>query len=501
MESVVVLALDIGASGGKAIAGVLDLKEGKLVTEELYRFPNFMVRVGPHLHWDILYLWSEIKKAVKVAVKKYGCRLASIGVDTWGVDFALLDEKGELVGSPYTYRDRTSEFAMEEVLARIPRELIYARTGIQFTKVNTLYQLYALSKNNPSKLETAKTFLMVPDLFNYWLTGVKASEYTEASTTQFLDPRTRRWCYDILEALNVSTGMLPDIIDAGTILGRLDKNLVEELSIPKEVYENLVVVAPATHDTASAIAAGPMVDENAGYISSGTWNLVGIELKEPLINNMAMQYNFANEGGAFKTITFLRNMQGMWILQEVRRILAELEGKEYSYDELTKMAAEADNIISFIDVDHPNFLAPTNMVDEILKYLDETGQEKPKNVEELIRIIINSLAVKHRLILEKAMTLTGKKLTHVSIFGGGSKNSLLNQLTANTLKIPVYAGPAEATSIGNIMIQASGLDIIKSLGELRKIVKNSFDIKIYLPEDEEAYENLYSKYTSKIRPS
>ncbi|MGC8912081.1 MAG: rhamnulokinase [Nitrososphaeria archaeon] len=500
MESIVMLALDVGASGGKAIAGILDLKENKLVTEELYRFPNFMVRVGSHLHWNILYIWSEIKNAVKVAVKKYGSKLASVGIDTWGVDFTLLDDREELVGLPYTYRDKGSEFAMEEVLARIPRKLIYARTGIQFTKINTLYQLYALAKNNPSKLKMAKTFLMIPDLLNYWLTGVKASEYTEASTTQFLDPRTRSWCYDILETLNIPTSILPEIVDAGTMLGHLDKNLAEELSIPKEVYENLAIVAPATHDTASAIAAGPMVDENAGYISSGTWNLVGIELKEPLINDMAMEYNFANEGGAFKTITFLRNMQGMWILQEVKRILAEVEGKEYSYDELVKMATEADNIESFIDVDHPNFLAPTNMVNEILKYLDATGQQKPKNVNELIRIIVNSLALKHRLIFDKAVALKGKRLTHINIFGGGSKNNLLNQLTANVLKIPVYAGPAEATSAGNILIQASGLGVIRSLSELRKTVKNSFDIKIYHPEDEETYEDLYSKYISKIRP-
>jgi len=499
MESVVILALDIGASGGKAIAGTLDLKENKLTTEELYRFPNFMIKLGSHLHWDILYIWNEIKNAIKIATKKYGNKLVSIGIDTWGVDFALLDEHDEIVGLPYSYRDPINDYAMNDVLSRIPKEVIYNRTGIQFININTLYRLYALVKINSPKLKIAKTFLMIPDLFNYWLAGTKVSEYTEATTTQFLDPKNREWCLDILEALTIPTHIFPNIIDAGTILGKLNKNLIEELNISKEVYENLVVVAPATHDTASAIAAGPMINEKAGYISSGTWNLVGIELNQPLINNLAMEYNFANEGGAFRTITFLRNMQGMWILQEVKRILREIEGKEYSYDELTKMASEANNIKAFIDVDDPRFLAPINMIDEILRYLENTKQQKPKNIKELIRVIINSLAFKHRYILEKAMKLKGEKLTHVNIFGGGSRNYLLNQLTANVLKIPVYAGPIEATSVGNILIQAAGLGIIKSLNELREIVRNSFDIKLYEPKDERIYEDLYSDFISKLK--
>ena len=499
MDSVVILAIDVGASGGKAIAGVLDLKDLKLTIDELYRFPNQMIRVNNHLYWNVLQLWGEVKNSIKVALRKYKGKLTSVGVDTWGVDFALLDEYDELVGLPYAYRDPMTEGLMGEVFSKVPKEVIYGRTGIQFMRINTLYQLYALVKLNSPKLRIAKAMLMIPDLINYWLSGVKANEYTHASTTQFLDAKSKKWCLDILEKLNIPVNILQEIVNAGSVLGYLRRDIAEELG--EAASRDVNVIAPATHDTASAVAAGPMINEDTGYVSSGTWNLVGVELNEPLINEQAMLNNFTNEGGAFGTITFLRNMQGMWIVQEVRRILTDLSGREYSYDELVKLAVEAEETGSFIDVDDPRFLAPINMVNEIHGYLKETGQREPGNLGELIRLIISSIALKHRYIFEKAIKITGKRLRGVNIFGGGSRNSLMNQLTANVMGIPVYAGPEEATSIGNILVQAAGMGIVKSIQELRSIVRNSFNIRVFEPRDEKKYEDEYSMFVARVRLS
>ncbi len=497
MEIVVLLAIDIGASGGKAIAGVLDLKDGKLTVDELLRFPNQIIRVGNHMHWDVLQLWVNIKNSIKAAVRKYGGKLASVGVDTWGVDFALLDSNDELLGLPYAYRDPMTEGLMDEVFGKVPREVIYGETGIQFMRINTLYQLYALVKYNPQRLKAAGAMLMIPDLFNYWLSGVKVNEYTNATTTQLLNARSRRWSVDIMERLGIPTHMLQDIVDAGTRLGHLAPSVAEELGVPN-LGRDISIIAPATHDTASAIAAAPMVNEHTGYVSSGTWNLVGVELSEPLINERAMLSNFTNEGGAFRTITFLRNMQGMWFIQEVRRIISDVEGRDYSYDELTKLASEVDQPNSFIDVDDPRFLAPVNMIEEVKGYLRETGQREPSSLGELVRVIITSIALKHRYILERAMEITGRRLSGVNIIGGGSRNSLMNQLTANVMGIPVYVGPEESTSLGNILIQAAGLGMVKNLGELRSIVKGSFNIKVFEPRDERRYGDLYTEFLNRL---
>lgn len=498
MDKVSALAIDIGASGGKAIVGTLDLKEMRLTVDEIYRFWNGMIRVGNHLHWDILRIWEEVKNSIKLAYRKFKGSLVSIGVDTWGVDFALLDANGELVGLPYAYRDPMTEGVMDEVFRIIPRDYIYMRTGIQFMRINTIYQLYAISRQSPSKLREAKALLMIPDLINYWLTGVKVSEYTDASTTQLLDPRRREWCVDILEKLNIPVEIFQRVVDAGAVLGGLTEGLADELGIPKGELKNISVVAPATHDTASAVAAAPMVSESVAYISSGTWNLVGVELTEPLINEEAMRSNFTNEGGAFGKITFLRNMQGMWLIQEVRRILADVEGREYSYDELAKIAEEADYIGSVINVDDERFLAPVNMVEEINRYLEETGQRKPGSLGELLKVIIVSLALKHRYILEEASRLTGRRLSGVNIFGGGSRNSLMDQLTADVMGIPVYAGPEESTSLGNILVQLAGLGFVKSHEELRGIVRNSARIRVYEPRPSRWLEDAYSHFLNKV---
>ncbi len=489
MSKIYVLGFDLGASSGRAMIGIIDEKERKVSIEEIYRFPNFMIRLGDSLYWDVLRIWHEVKQGIKHAYKRYGDKIVSIGVDTWGIDFGLLDDHGELIGFPHTYRDPRTEGMMEEVLRIIPKEKIYERTGIQFMRINTLYQMYSMVKRNSPQLRIAKTFLMIPDIFNYWLSGVAVAEFTEATTTQFVDPRAKKWCYDILEALGIPTNIFPEIIEPTTRLGRISSKLAEELGISRDIE----IIAPATHDTASAIAAGPMVDENAGYVSSGTWSLVGIELPEPLINRKAMEYNYTNEGGAFNTITFLRNIQGMWLVEESRRVLAE-QGIALSYDEILKLAKEAKPFKALIDPDHPRFIAPINMVEEINRYLEETKQEKPSSIGEYFRIIFDSLALKYRLVWEQAEDLTGRKLTHINIFGGGSRNWLLNQIVANVTNLPVYAGPEEATTIGNILLQAAGLGIIKSLRDLREYVRNSYEIKMYQPNHTKIHDDAYTKF-------
>jgi sugar (pentulose or hexulose) kinase len=489
MSEIVVLAFDLGASSCRAMIGFVDEKEKKVRVEELYRWPNYMVRIGDSLYWDVLRIWHEMKQAIKLAYKKYGNKLVSIGVDTWGIDFALLDEKGELLSNPHTYRDPRTEGIMEEVLRIIPREKLYEITGIQFWRINTLFQLYSMIKRRDPILRIAKTFLMVPDLFNYWLSGTIAAEFTEATTTQFLDPRVKNWAYDVLEALGIPTHIFPPVIEPTTKLGKIHPKVVVELDISRDIE----VIAPATHDTASAIAAAPMVDENAGYVSSGTWSLVGIELPEPLINRKAMEYNYTNEGGAFNTITFLRNIQGMWLVEECRRVLAE-KGIQLTYDEILKMASEAKPFKAFIDPDDDRFVAPLNMVEAINSFLEETKQEKPSSIGELFRVIFESLALKYRLVFEQAEDLIGRKLTHINIFGGGSRNWFLNQLTADFTNKVVYAGPEEATSIGNVLLQVAGLGIIKSLKELREYVRNSYKITMFEPKHTKEHDDAYNKF-------
>lgn len=487
------MAIDLGASGGKAVVGIL--RDDSLTVEEVNRFPNYMVKLQGSLYWDVLYLWQRVRECLKIASKNYRSELVSVGIDTWGVDFALLDSRGELIGNPHTYRDPRTEDVMKEVFEKIPRRRIYERTGIQFIRINTLYQLYAMVKNRSPQLEIASTLLMIPDLFNYWLTGVKAAEYTEASTTQFLDPRRKEWCIDILEDLGIPVHILPSIIEPTTKLGPLLDTVSEDIGVGK-----VDVIAPATHDTASAIAAAPFVDGETGYVSSGTWSLVGVELDEPLINDDALNYNFTNEGGAFDTITFLRNIQGMWILEEVRRNLAD-RGYTYGYEELISMAYRAEPFKAFIDPDNPRFLAPESMIEEIYRFLDETGQEKPSDIGGLVRVILESLALKYRLVFDQASHLIGRKLKRINIFGGGSRNWLLNQLAADYTGLPVYAGPEEATSIGNILLQAAGLGYVDSLINLRRIVKNSFQVREYTPNTTNKHEDSYQMFLEIISKS
>ncbi len=490
MKPLAILALDLGASGGRAIIGRVDLEAEKLETEEVHRFPNGPLRVRRHLYWDVLKIWNEVKEGISIACKRYREQVVSIGVDTWGVDFALLDSNGELVGLPYCYRDPRRAQAMKELLSVVSPDRIYMKTGIQFMPINSLYQLYAMVKDKSSLLQATRTFFMIPDLFNYWLTGAIVSEYTDASTSQLLDPRVKKWAFDLIEEVGVPADIFPNIVEPGTNLGNIDPGLAEELQIGK----NIEVVVPATHDTASAVVASP-IDENSAYISCGTWSLVGVELNAPLISKKAMEYNFTNEGGVYNTVRFLKNVQGMWFMQEIRRVLIK-RGQNYDYSELTKMASEARGFIGFIDPDDPRFLAPLDMIDEIMRFLEETKQEKPRNIGELVRLVLESLALKYRLVIERIEDLTGRKIKRINIVGGGSRNRLHNQLVADFTNRLVEAGPEEATSIGNILMQLAGLGYIRSLQEIRKYIRNSYEVKQYQPNHTTKHENAYSTFIS-----
>lgn len=488
MGSPAFLAFDLGAESGRALIGMLEGE--KIKVEEVYRFPNIPIKVRNSMFWDVLRIWGEIKNAISLA-DKFGEDLESIGVDTWGVDFALLDSNGELLGNPHHYRDPRTERAFEEALRKVPKEEIYFRTGIQFLRLNTLYQLYSLVLSRSSILNAADKFLMMPDLFNYWLSGLIFSEFSDATTTQFFNPSKDDWDYELLEKLGIPTHFLPEIVKPGTLLGRISDSLAEELNVSNRIS----IVAPACHDTASAVAAAVLEDSSSAYISSGTWSLVGVEIDRPIISRKSLEYNFTNEGGVFGKYRFLRNVQGMWLIQECRRIWTS-QGREYSYDELTRLASKSRRFIAFIDPDDQRFMAPANMVDEIIGYLDETNQEKPRDEGELVRIILESLAFKYRLVIERIMELTGNRINQINVIGGGSRNWLLNQLTADFTGIRVIAGPVEATSIGNVLMQAYGMGFVGSHKDIRQIVRNSFDFKEFVPQHEDLIEDAYTRFIS-----
>ncbi|MEM3713089.1 MAG: rhamnulokinase family protein [Thermoproteota archaeon] len=481
------IAFDLGAESGRAVLGVFDGEVLRI--EEIHRFPNIPVKIGNHLYWDVLRIWGEMKNSfsrLKQILKK---SLRSIGVDTWGVDFALLDRNGELLGNPHHYRDSRTIGIMDELFKKIPKEEIYFRTGIQFLRFNTLYQLYSMVLSNPQTLNSASNFLMMPDLFNYWFCNVKVSEFTDATTTQFYNPIKDNWDYELLEELGIPTHFLSEIIKPGTVIGEISDNLAEELKI----NSNTSIVAPACHDTASAVAAAPLVDRTSAYISSGTWSLIGVETENPIINRKSLEYNFTNEGGVFGKFRLLRNVQGMWLLQECKRIWAS-QGKSFSYDELIKLASRSRPFIALIDPDDPRFISPINMVEEIMRYLEETGQNKPRDEGELVRIILESLAFKYKFVIEKLKELSGFKISSIHIVGGGSRNRLLNQLTADVTGLKVITGPVEATSIGNIMIQTVAAGLAKTHEEVRAIVKNSFKLEEFEPNFKTDIDDYYNEF-------
>ena len=488
MEDADFLALDFGASSARAIAGKLIKK--KLEFQEIYRFKTGATNILGSLHWDILNFYNEIKKALRIQAKKSS--LKSLGIDTWGVDFVLLDKNGHLVSKPFHYRDHRTDGIMDVIFKDVPKEDIFNITGIQFMQLNSLFQLYSMKRDNSPLLKDADTFLMIADFFNYLFTGKKVCEYTNASTTQLLDLQTKEWSDDLIKAFNFPQKIFPEIVAPGTKLGNVLPIISKETGINKD----LTVIAPATHDTGSAIAAVPSKEKDFIYISSGTWALLGTELDSPNISEKALRYNFTNEGGVFKTIRFLKNITGFWLLQECKRVWEEKSGVKNSFSQLTKEAIKPEiKPFSFlIYPDHHDFLNPDDMPATIQNYCKKTGQQIPNKKGEFVRCILESIAFRYREVCDNLKEITGKSYNSIHIIGGGAQNSVLSQFTANINNLNVITGPIEATAIGNLLLQAYGMDEIKSLTHLREIVRNSIKIREYNPENISFWNDGYIKY-------
>ncbi|MCL6544339.1 MAG: rhamnulokinase [Bryobacteraceae bacterium] len=478
------LAIDLGAESGRAILGTLD--NGRLQLEELHRFLNTPVRIPSGLYWDTFRLFHEIQQGLAVAGRDRKVPLSGIGVDTWGVDFGLVGRDGSLVANPMHYRDSRNDGMLEKTFAVVPREEIFAQTGIQFMQLNTLYQLYAMKLSGSPGLEAASRLLFMPDLFNYWLTGVQRNELTEVSTSQFYNPVQKRWATELFEALGLPVSILGEIVPPGTLLGPLLPQVAEYAGLdPVSVY------ATASHDTAAAVASVPAEGEDWVYISSGTWSLMGVELAEPIINERSLALNFTNEIGFGGRIRFLKNIAGLWLLQECRRAWAQ-EGTEYSYDDLTKMASEAAPFKALL---HPDaFLHPGGMPERIASWCRSRGGSVPETPGEFARTIFESLALRYRQVLESLESVTGRRLKVVHIVGGGSRNRVLNQFVADATGRIVVAGPAEATAAGNLLVQAIGAGMLKDLAEARAVIRRSLPLSLYEPKPSEAWEKAYERF-------
>lgn len=480
------LAYDLGAESGRAALG--HLRDGVLTLEEIHRFPNGPVRIGGSLHWDVLRLWSEVQNGLKLAAEACGENLYGMGLDTWGVDFGLLAADDTLIGNPYHYRDSRTNGMMEWAFERLPREEIYQTTGIQFMQLNSLFQLLAMVRWSAPALEIADRFLTMSDLFNFWLTGRKVNEFTNATTTQCYDPCRAEWAKDMLHKLGIPTHLFGEIIPPGTVLDEIRPEVAEECGCRR-----IPVIAPATHDTGSAVAAVPASTPDYIYLSSGTWSLMGVELNQPFITAQSLEYNFTNEGGVCGTFRFLKNIMGLWLVQECRREWMRA-GISYSYDELSAMASTAPPFVAFVDPDDARFLPPGDMVARLQGFCRETGQSVPDTPPALIRCCLESLALEYRWVAERLEKLLQRSLPVIHIIGGGSRNALLNQFTANATQRLVIAGPAEATTVGNLLIQALGLGLLSSLSEARAVVRNSFEVMHYQPADQDAWEEAYGVY-------
>ncbi|MCU0486416.1 MAG: rhamnulokinase [Anaerolineales bacterium] len=475
------LAIDLGAESGRTIAGTIT--GGKLSLSETHRFPNRPVRLQDGLHWDVLHLWSEIKHGLRQSPPAH-----SLGVDTWGVDFALLDQQGALLGTPYHYRDTRTDGMLTEAFQRIPREQIFAHTGIQFLQINSLYQLLSMAIAKHPNLENAQTFLTLPDLFNHWLCGSLVCEFTNATTTQCLNPLTRSWAFPLLEALGIPAHIFPPLCEPGTILGNLLPALASETGAGP-----IPVIAPACHDTASAVVAVPAESVDFTWISSGTWSIMGAEVQRPNLTPPALAYNFTNEGGVLGTWRLSKNIMGLWIVQECRRFW-EAQGEVISYTEINRLAAAAPPFLAGIDPDADEFFHPGQMPEKVQAFCAQSGQAVPHTKGEVIRVVLESLALKYRLTLQHIEELAGKRLDPIHIIGGGSQNRLLNQLTADCTGRNVVAGPVEATAIGNILMQAIALGHLGSLADARGMVNRSFEVETYHPTNQAGWDEAFAKF-------
>jgi rhamnulokinase len=479
------LAIDLGAESGRGILGTFD--GARVALEAVHRFPNGGVTLLDQMVWDAPGLHREILNCLRIAHADRG-GVDSVGIDTWGVDFGFIGRSGTLLGLPRHYRDPHTEGFPDRAFATVPGAEIYQRTGLQFLRFNTLFQLAAMKHDRSPLLEPAEHLLMIPDLLHYWLTGIKANEYTDASTTQMVNAQTRQWDYELAGKFGIAPKMLGSLVSPGTVLGPLRLQVATETGA-----RPIPVIAPATHDTASAVVAVPGKGDDWAYLSSGTWSLLGCELPEPVITDESRAANFTNEGGVDRTIRFLKNIMGLWLVQECRRSFART-GNDFSYDGLTHQAREAEPFRSLIDPDHASFLLPADMPTAITAFCKRTNQPVPTTPGQFARCCFESLAMKYRDVLNRMESLTGRRFGILHVVGGGCQNELLNQFTADAIGRPVVAGPVEATAMGNVMMQARGLGLVSSLEEIREVVRSSCEFATYEPKDAGAWDEQAKRF-------
>jgi len=480
------ITVDLGAESGRVMIGSVSTE--KLILEEIHRFGNGPIEENGSLRWDFNKLMSEIKTGIAKAAKAAGSQVWGIGVDSWGVDFGLLDVDGKLIENPYHYRDSQTNGIMDKAFEMMSKRDIYENTGIQFMQLNSLYQLLAMRLNNSIALATATKLIFIADLISYYLCGKIFAEYTLASTSQFLDMKTGKWSEDVLGKLSLPDNILPEVVPPGTVVGQLSSKIGIELGCGP-----VPIIAIGSHDTASAVVAVPAASNtNWAYLSSGTWSLMGVEVPSAIVNDKTFGHGFTNEGGVDNTIRLLKNIMGLWLMQECRRQW-QRKGKDLTYPELAAMAEKAEPFTRYINVDDSRFLAPGDMPKRINKYLKETGQDPIRAKGQMIRTILESLVMKYRTVMEAIEDASGNKVEVLHIVGGGIQNELLCQFTANALGKKVITGPIEATASGNILMQARATGQIKSLEQAREIVRNSFELKEYEPQDVSRWDKQYDK--------
>jgi rhamnulokinase len=474
-------AVDLGAQSGRVAVGRLSGDE--LSVDEVHRFANEPVRAGGRLQWDVLRLYGDVLNGLRAAARSE--QLDSVAVDSWGVDFGLVDDRGNLLRNPVHYRDSRRAAEFEAVLERVPARELYDRTGIQLMPINTIFELAAMAADADPALAAASRLLLIPDLMHHWLCGSEVSERTNATTTQCFDVRTGTWIDDILEQLDIPSRLLPDVVPPGTVLGT--------------TQEDVRVIATATHDTASAVAAVPLRDERSAYISLGTWSLVGIETREPVLGEAAFQANATNEGGVEGTFRVLRNVTGLWLLHECTRTW-EAAGRTYAIDGLIELARASEPRRSFVDPNDPSFADPGEMPARIADYCDRTGQPRPADDGAVVRCILESLALKHAETVATLGALAGRDLETIHVVGGGARNELLCRWTADAAGRTVVAGPAEATLVGNLLVQAMALGEISTLSEGRELVRQSFTPEVYEPADAGEWLEARERFTALTHP-
>jgi sugar (pentulose or hexulose) kinase len=479
------IAVDLGAESGRVMSGAVGGKKVRL--EEVHRFSNGPIEEALSLRWDFEKLFTEVKIGIAKAIKQGNGRVSGIGIDSWGVDYGLLGEDGWLLENPYHYRDGRTDGMLEKAFELMAKRDIYENSGVQFMQINTAYQLLSMRLTKPEVLARAKKLIFIADLVSYYLCGSAYAEYSLASTSQLMDMRTGQWSKEIFDKLSLPVEIMPDVVQPGTVVGELKAELCKELGC-----EPINIIAIGSHDTADAVAAVPAQSGWWAYLSSGTWSLMGVEVSEAIINDKTFQYAFTNEGGVENTIRLLKNITGLWLLQECRRQWRR-EGVDLSYADLSAMADQAQPFASYIDPDYSGFLSLGDMPSRINDFLAETGQKIINDKGQMVRVILESLAFKYRSVAEAIEDITGEAIEILHIVGGGIRNELLCQFTANAIGKKVVAGPIEATATGNILMQAKTAGQIKSLGELREIVRNSFELKEYQPRDSKLWDERYEK--------